>query len=78
MTISNQTYKIDKSRTRNILLYQYVTVHIMIVMTNHDHSLTEIVDLTQDRATFWSEMINNERTVAVKAMPEMRADLPSQ
>ncbi len=78
MTISNQTYKIDKSRTRNILLYQYVTVHIMFVMTNHDHSLTEIVDLTQDRATFWSEMINNERTVAVKAMPEMRADLPSQ
>lgn len=44
-------------------------VREMFVMTNHDHSLTGIVDLTQNRATFWAEMINHERTVAVKAMP---------
>lgn len=50
----------------------------MIVMTKHDDVLTGIVDLAQNRATFWAEMINHERTVAVKAMPEMRADLPSQ
>lgn len=30
MTISDQTYKIDKSRTRNSLLYQYVTVNAVL------------------------------------------------